>query len=64
MLILIDPKIGFGRPVLIGKAIRTATIANRFDAGESVSDLATDYGLTTPEIEEAIRYERPKHLAA
>jgi Protein of unknown function (DUF433) len=38
---LIDPKIGSGRPVLVGNAIRTATIADRFNAGESVSELAT-----------------------
>ena len=62
--VLIDPKLGSGRPVLAQRAIRTSTIADRFGAGESVSSLAEDYGLGIPDIEEAIRYERPKFLAA
>lgn len=63
-VVLIDPKLGSGRPVLMRKAIRTATIADRFGAGESVSALAADYDLGVTDIEEAIRYERPKFLAA
>jgi len=63
-LVLIDPQIASGRPILSSKAIRTATVADRFTAGESISELASDYGLTAPEIEEAIRYERPKQIAA
>ncbi|MEO8275882.1 MAG: DUF433 domain-containing protein [Thermoanaerobaculia bacterium] len=63
-VVLIDPKLGSGRPVLMRKAIRTATIADRFGAGESVSALAADYDLGIADIEEAIRYERPKFLAA
>lgn len=63
-LVLIDPKLGSGRPVLASRAIRTSTIADRFNAGESVSSLAADYGLDTRDVEEAIRYERPSFAAA
>lgn len=50
--------LAFGRPVLARRGVTTATIADRIDAGESVSDLAVDYDLSTDEIEEAVLYER------
>jgi uncharacterized protein (DUF433 family) len=56
--IAIDPNIAFGRPVLLSKGISTGTITDRIDAGESVNDLADDYGLSPAEIEEAVLYER------
>jgi uncharacterized protein (DUF433 family) len=63
--VVIDPSIAFGRPVAMKKAIRTATIAERFNLGESVSSLAEDYEMTVPEVEEALRYERrPRAEAA
>lgn len=55
--VVIDPLIGFGRPVLAGTGIRTAVIADRYKGGESVDDLAEDYGRQRLEIEEAIRCE-------
>jgi uncharacterized protein (DUF433 family) len=54
---VIDPTISFGRPVLVGTGIATAAIASRFKAGESIRDLAKDYGQESPDIEEAIRWE-------
>lgn len=56
--ILIDPTIAFGRPVVSRLYISTAAIADRIDAGETVDELAADYGLTTAEIERAVLYER------
>jgi uncharacterized protein (DUF433 family) len=56
--IVIDPRIAFGRPVVLRKGISTSTIAERVDAGESVRDVAADYGLGPAEIEQAIVYER------
>lgn len=56
--IVIDPAIGFGRPILQNRAIATATIAQRIDAGESVDELAEDYDLTPADIEQAVLYER------
>ncbi len=55
--IVIDPHVSFGRPVLAGTGIPTAVVAERFKAGESVDDLADDYGRKRLEIEEAIRCE-------
>lgn len=56
--IAIDPGISFGRPVIARLSISTAVLAQRMDAGETVEDLAADYGLTLPEIEQAVLYER------
>lgn len=57
-LIVINPRISFGRPVLAGSSVSTATIADRIDAGESIEEVARDYGLANDEVEEAIVYER------
>jgi uncharacterized protein (DUF433 family) len=56
-VVVIDPHISYGRPVLVGTGIPTAAIAERYKAGESIDDLAEDYGRSRNEIEEAIRCE-------
>jgi uncharacterized protein (DUF433 family) len=56
--IAIDPTIAFGHPVVLRTGVSTNAIAERLDAGESVIELAEDYGLTAAEIEEAVLYER------
>ena len=54
----IDPRISFGRPVLVGTGIRTEVLSERFLAGESTAELAKDYGRAEEEIQEAIRYQK------
>lgn len=56
--IAIDPKIAFGRPVVISAGVSTAAIAERIDAKETVDELAADYGLSVSEIEQAVLFER------
>lgn len=56
-LLTINPQLAIGRPIVERKAIKTAIIATRFKAGESILDLAEDYDLEAVEVEEAIRYE-------
>ena len=56
-LVVIDPYVAFGRPVLAGTGIPTAVIADRYKAGESIDRLADDYGRGRSDIEEAIRCE-------
>lgn len=55
--LVIDPRIAFGRPVLVGTGIPTAMLAQRYKAGESIDDLADDYGCDRLQIEEGIRSE-------
>lgn len=62
-VVVIDPRISFGRPVLVGSGIPTALIAERYKAGESIDQLADDYGRERLEIEEAIRCELEEQAA-
>lgn len=57
--IMIDPRMGFGRPVIADTGIRTNIIAERFRAGESPLDLARDYNVEPSAIEDALRCEIP-----
>jgi uncharacterized protein (DUF433 family) len=57
-LILINPAVGFGKPVIAGTGISTAVVASRFNARESIPDLASEYGVKPQQIEEAIRWEQ------
>lgn len=56
-IIVIDPHMSFGKPVIAGTGITTSIIAERFEAGESIYMLKKDYGLSGSQVEEAIRYE-------
>jgi uncharacterized protein (DUF433 family) len=56
-VVIIDPQVSFGRPVLVGTGIATAVIAQRYKAGESIAELADDYDRRQSEIEEVIRCE-------
>lgn len=60
----IDPRIAFGRPVLVGRAVPTAVLADRFKAGDSLADIADDYVASAADIEEAIRCEINRREAA
>jgi uncharacterized protein (DUF433 family) len=55
--VVIDSRIAFGRPVLVGTGIPTAVLADRYKAGESMQELADDYDCLRDLIEEAIRCE-------
>ena len=55
--IVIDPRRGFGQPVIIGTGIQARVVAGRYRAGESINELADDYGLSLDLIEDAIRCE-------
>lgn len=61
--VMIDARIAFGRPVIAGTNIPTATVDERFWAGESPEELAKDYERPTADILEAIRWERARRAA-
>ena len=63
-IISIDPRVRFGRPVIVGTSIPTEEIAERFRAGDSFGKLAKEYGRPSKEIEEAIRCELTLDKAA
>jgi uncharacterized protein (DUF433 family) len=53
----IDPRRAFGKLVIAATGIPTAYVAERMLAGESIDELADDYGLPRGKIEGAIRWE-------
>lgn len=57
--VVFNPKISFGRPVLVGTGIPTVILAERYKAGESMEHLAEDYGIDHLQVQEAIRCELP-----
>lgn len=56
--IVIDPAVGFGRPIVARTGVSTSVIAERIDAGESVDEVAADYGMRAEEVADAVTYER------
>jgi uncharacterized protein (DUF433 family) len=53
--IIIDPRISFGAPAVRGTP--TWIIRGRFEAGESNSDIADDFGLKPDEVRQALKFE-------
>lgn len=56
--VLVDPALSFGRPVLTGAFVRTEVIEGRFQAGDSIAEMAHDYDVSAGHIEEALRFEQ------
>lgn len=56
-VVVIDPFVLYGRPVIVGTRIATAVVYKRWKAGESVELLAEDYERAVVDIEEALRCE-------
>lgn len=56
-MVVIDPTLSAGRPVIAGTGLPTEIIAERYKAGESIQELAHDYERKEAEIQEAIRCE-------
>jgi uncharacterized protein (DUF433 family) len=55
--IVVDPRRGFGQPVIAGTGIEARIVSQRHRAGESITELARDYGVGLESIEDAIRCE-------
>ena len=58
--IVVDPDYGFGLPVVSRSGVRTEIIFERAEAGDSVEQIADDFNLAVPDIEEALRYEKTR----
>jgi uncharacterized protein (DUF433 family) len=53
--IIIDPRVAFGAPTV--KGTPTWVIKGRWNAGESDSDIAADFGIKKEEVREALKFE-------
>jgi uncharacterized protein (DUF433 family) len=56
-VVVMNPKVSFGRPVIAGTGVPVLSIYERYRAGDSVAALAKDFNLEISAIEEAIRCE-------
>jgi len=57
-ILSISPQVSFGRPVIARRGVSVGVLAERFDAGEALADIANDYDLEVLEVEKALTYER------
>ncbi len=62
-VVVIDPAVSFGRPVITGTRVPTASIFERWAAGDSFEDLVRDFELSSLQVQEAIRCEQLKEAA-
>jgi uncharacterized protein (DUF433 family) len=53
--IVIDPQIAFGAPVL--KGVPTWVLRERYEAGESLADIADDFGIKESDVKHALSFE-------
>jgi len=56
-IVVIDPAVAFGKPVLVNSRISIAFLLSRKRGGATIQRLAADYGRSEEEIEEAINLE-------
>jgi uncharacterized protein (DUF433 family) len=53
--VVVDPRVAFGLPLLARGGARVEDLVDRFQAGDSVSEIATDFGVASAEVEDVIR---------
>jgi uncharacterized protein (DUF433 family) len=56
-IIFLDPSIRFGKPVIAGKGVPTDIIAELYNAGDSINDIADEYDCTPHQVKTAIHFE-------
>jgi uncharacterized protein (DUF433 family) len=56
-VILIDPRIAFGAPIIGETGVPTWVVKDRYRAGEDLDEIGDDFGVTHAEIEEALAFE-------
>lgn len=56
-IVVMNPTVSFGRPVIVGTGIPVTSVYERYRAGDSIAGLAEDFRLEIGAIEEAIRCE-------
>src|SRR5258708_3511654 len=58
-VIVVDPRLSFGRPVFAKTGVPVSIIVGRYRAGEDVSAIAKDYGISVDQTHDAIRTATP-----
>jgi uncharacterized protein (DUF433 family) len=53
--VIVDPTRSFGQPVFSHGAAKVSDVMDRFQAGDSLTDLAEDFGVPIEDLEDALR---------
>jgi uncharacterized protein (DUF433 family) len=53
--VVVDPKVAFGLPLVAHGGARVEDLVDRFQAGDSVAEIADDFGVPAKEVEDVIR---------
>jgi uncharacterized protein (DUF433 family) len=62
-VIFLDPSIRFGKPVIAGKGVPTDIIAELYNAGDSIHDIAEEYDCSPLQVTVAIQFESQDQVA-
>lgn len=62
-IIVMMPGVSSGRPVVAKVGVLASIIARRAQAGESIENLAEDYGISTAAVEEAVSFQKALRAA-
>ncbi len=58
-VVVADPARGFGQPIFIRGGVRVEDVIDRWRAGESLADVAEDFGVPPEDVEDVIRVSIP-----
>lgn len=53
--VVVDPTVAFGRPLVAHGGARVEDLVDRFQAGDSVAEIASDFRVPKPQVEDVIR---------
>jgi uncharacterized protein (DUF433 family) len=53
--VIVDPKVAFGLPIVAHGGARVEDLVDRFQAGDSVAEIATDFSVPPDEVEDVLR---------
>jgi uncharacterized protein (DUF433 family) len=62
--VVVDPLIAFGLPLVVHGGARVEDLVDRFIAGDSVADIAYDFGVPPKEVEDVIRVDANSRLSS
>jgi uncharacterized protein (DUF433 family) len=53
--VVVDPQVAFGMPVVAQGGARIEDLVDRFPAGDTIGDIADDFGVPADQVEDVIR---------
>ena len=53
--VIVDPRRAFGMPLVVHGGARVEDLVDRFVAGDTLADIAEDFGVPEPEVEDVVR---------